>query len=95
MSTTGIISLSSMGCFPGLRDNALGTAGAVVALTLGASIVGRKWVEVDVREVVVIMDGEDRGVVLEVLLLAVSAEIIDDPESTRLAFVATGRPLHI
>lgn len=96
MSTTGIISFSSMGCFPGLKDKAFGTAGAVVALTLGASIVGRKCVEVEDREFVVVMD-EDREVtvvvVVEPLLLAVSAEIIDDPESTRLAFVATGRPL--
>lgn len=97
ISTTGIISLSSMGCFPGLRDNALGTAGAVVALTLGASIVDRKWVGVDDREVVVVMDDDDRGVVVpvvEVLPLAVIAEIIDDPESTRLVFAATGRPLN-
>lgn len=97
MSTTGIISLSSMGCFPGLKDNAFGTAGAVVALTLGASIVGRKFADVDNREVVVVMD-EDRkvavGVVVELLLLAVSAEIINDPESARLAFVTTGRPLN-
>lgn len=97
MSTTGIISLSSMGCFPGLKDSAFGTAGAVVALTLGASIVGRKCADVDEREIMVVMD-EDREVamvvVVELLLLAVSAEIIDDPESTRLAFGTTGRPLN-
>jgi hypothetical protein len=79
MSTTGIISLSSMDCFPGLRDSAFGIAGAVVALTLGASIVALKWV--------VVVD-----VMVPELLLAI-AEIIDDPESTRFAFVVTGRPL--
>lgn len=45
MSTTGIISLSEIGCFPGRSESAFGTAGAVVALTLGASVVGLNVLE--------------------------------------------------
>jgi len=73
-------------------DNAFGIAGAVVALTLGASIVDLKWVDEDDDRLMV----EVEVFVVELVNIFdifLDSEFVVDSLSNRLTFVATVRPL--